>query len=212
MDKDSKDAVFSQLAVKYNWLENKKEKMDFLVEVEEVVLPKLSLPKMHRKNLIRKLRASIVHDSGRKKVGRRFKYDDFDKQHLVQIWKLSGYPCSKRLKSIVEEWLTTYDCAGSIKSQLKSISSTQMDEYLRQPRIDHQRKVNSGTVQAKNHLKKLIRLRDPSVRYKEPGFIESDIVLHCGHYIWGIYAHTVSVTDLYSGWTGGGSIYGKSAE
>lgn len=212
MDKDSKDAVFYQLAVKYNWLESKKEKMDFLVEVEEVVLPKLSLPKMHRKSLIRKLRASIVQDSGRKKVGRRSKYNDFDKHHLVQIWKLSGYPCSKRLKSIVEEWLTTYDCAGNIKSQLKSMSPTQMDEYLRQPRIDHQRKVNSGTVPAKNHIKKLIRLRDPSVRYKEPGFIESDTVLHCGHYIWGIYAHTVSVTDLYSGWTGGGSIYGKNAE
>jgi len=103
LDKDSKDAVFYQLAVKYNWLENKKEKMDFLVEVEEVVLPKLSLPKMHRKSLIRKLRSAMVQDFERKKSGRRSKYNDFDKHHLVQIWKLSGYPCSKRLKSIVEE-------------------------------------------------------------------------------------------------------------
>jgi hypothetical protein len=58
----------------------------------------------------------------------------------------------------------------------------------------------------------MIRLRDPGVRYHEPGFIESDTVLHCGHYIWGIYAHTVSVTDLHSGWTNGGGVYGKNAE
>ena len=212
LDKDSKDAVFYQLALKYNWLENKKEKMDFLVKVEDVILPKLSLPKMHRKSLIRKLRSAIVQDFERKVVGRRSKYNDFDKHHLVQVWKLSGYPCSKRLKSILEEWLLNYDCADGIKSRLKAISATQMDEYLRQPRIDHQRKINSGTVPAKNHIKKLIRLRDPSVRYKEPGFIESDTVLHCGHYTWGIYAHTVSVTDLYSGWTDGGSIHGKNAE
>ncbi len=111
MDKDSKDAVFYQLAVKYNWLENKKEKMDFLIEVEQVILPKLSLPNMHRKSLIRKLRSAMVQDFERKKAGRRSKYNDFDKHHLIQIWKLSGYPCSKRLKSVLEEWLLNYDCA-----------------------------------------------------------------------------------------------------
>jgi hypothetical protein len=62
-----------------------------------------------------------------------------------------------------------------------------MDEYLRAARAEYLRKVNSGTVPAKNHIKKLIRLRDPGLRYKDPGFVESDTVLHCGHYIWGTY-------------------------
>lgn len=212
MDQDSKDAVFYQLAVKYNWLESKKEKMDFLIEIEQIILPRLSIDQMHRKSLIRKLRNAIVLERKKSRRGRRAKYNDFDKHHLVQLWKLSGYPCSKRLKSILVEWLSNYDCAETIKIQLKSMSPSQMDEYLKQPRIDYLRKVNSGTVPAKNHIKKLIRLRDPSVRYAEPGFIESDTVLHCGHYIWGFYAHTVSVTDLYSGWTGGAGIHGKNAE
>ena len=56
-----------------------------------------------------------------------------------------------------------------------------MDDYLRPARTDYLRKVNSGTAPAKNHIKKLIRLHDPSVRYTDPGFIESETVLHCVH-------------------------------
>ena len=212
LDRGSREAVFYQLSLKYNWLESKKEKMDLLIEIEQIILPKLSIEKMHRKSLIRKLRSAIIVENQPKRSGRRAKYGDIEKYHLVQIWKLAGYPCSKRLKSILQEWLTSYECSAAIKARLCMMSPTQMDIYLKQARADYQRKVASGTVPAKNHIKKLIRLRDPSVRYKEPGYIESDTVLHCGHYIWGTYGHTVSLTDLFSGWTAGGGIYGKNAE
>ena len=211
MDRASKDAVFYQLALRYNWLETKKEKMDLLVEIESIILPKLGIDQMHRKSLIRKLRGAIIEET-QKVRGRKGTYTDFDKYHLVQLWKLSGHPCSKRLQSILDEWLQSYDCSELIKNKLKKMSAASMDEYLRAARAEYLRKVNSGTVPAKNHIKKLIRLRDPSVRYAEPGFIESDTVLHCGHYIWGTYGHTVSITDLYSGWTNGGGIYGKNGE
>ena len=212
LDQDSKDAVFYQLALSYNWLETKKEKMNLLIEIESIILPKIGIDKMHRKSLIRKLRGAIIIEETRRTRGRKNTYTDFDKHHLVQLWKLSGYPCSKRLQSILDEWLQSYDCSEQIKCNLKKMSATAMDEYLRVARLEYLRKVNSGTVPAKNHIKKLIRLRDPSVRYTEPGYVESDTVLHCGHYIWGTYGHTVSVTDLFSGWTDGGGIYGKNAE
>ena len=213
LNQDGKDAVFYELACSYNWLASKKEKMERLIEIEQIILPRLNIAAMHRKSLIRKLRAAMVAEVSQKPArGRQPKYNDFDKHHLVQIWKLSGFPCTKRLKMILSEWLETYDCAIEIKCRLKSMSPAQMDIFLQQARIDHLRKVNSGTVPAKNHIKRLIRLRDPFVRYTEPGYIESDTVLHCGHYIWGFYAHTVSMTDLFSGWTLGGSIYSKNAE
>ena len=206
LDQDSKEAVFFELAGKYNSLRTKKEKMVFLRELEEIVLPKLSMGKIHRKSLIRKLRlATIAGVAKSERRGRTPKYNDLDRYHLVLLWKLSGYPCSKRLKAILPEWLLKYDCPDSIKARLKSISPAQMDIFLKQARIDYQRKVNSGTIPAKNHIKKLIRLREPGFRYEEPGFIESDTVLHCGHYIWGTYGHTVSMTDLFCGWTAGGS-------
>ncbi len=213
LDQSTKDDVFYHLALKYGFLDSKKERMDFLEELEGIVLPRIGFPGMHRKSLIRKLRIVLVKDQQeRPKRGRRAKYHDLDKGHLINLWRLSGYPCSKRLKTVLEDWLGHYSCGENIKTALRSMSASQMDVYLQQPRIDHQRKVNSGTVPAKNHIKKLIRLRDPSVRYKSPGFIESDTVLHCGHYIWGTYGHTVSMTDLFSGWTEGRGIYGKNAE
>ena len=212
LDEQSKDVVFFELASRYNWLTSKKEKMDFLIEIETLVLPKLGFKAMHRKSLIRRLRNALVADEIKTPRGRKTTYNDIDRGHLVQLWKLSGYPCSKRLKSILKDWLDNYSCSDQIKKSLLRISPAQMDRLLLQARIELQRKIKSGTVPAKNHIKKLIKLRDPFVRYQEPGFIESDTVLHCGHYIWGWYAHTVSVTDLFCGWTGGRSIYTKNAE
>lgn len=92
------------------------------------------------------------------------------------------------------------------------MSASQMDIYLREARLDYLKRVNAGTIPAKNHIKQLIRLRDPSIKYSEVGYIESDTVLHCGNYIWGTFAHTVSATDLLSGWTCGRGIRGKNAE
>ncbi len=46
MNRDSRETVFYQLSLKYNWLEHKKEKMDFLTELEQIILPKLSIEKI----------------------------------------------------------------------------------------------------------------------------------------------------------------------
>ena len=212
LDQSTKDEVFYQLSWKYNFLATKLERMRFLTELEEIMLPRIGFPKMHRKSLIRRLRSAISPPKDGPTRGRRPKYNDIEKRHLVILWRLSGFPCSKRLRALLPEWLRQYSCGDQIKKSLQEMSSSQMDEYLREARQDYQRKVNSGTIAAKNHIKRLIRLRDPSVRYSAPGYIETDTVLHCGHYTWGTYGHTVSVTDLYSGWTKGMGTYGKNAE
>ena len=213
MDRHSKEAIFYQLSEKYNWLETKKEKMDFLDEIEQIILPKLSIEPLHRKSLIRKLRNALVKEElPQKRRGRKPKYTDIDKQHLKILWRLSGHPCSKRLKSLLPEWLVYYDCSKAIKSKLLEVSASQMDILLKDARHIYQKKLNNGTIPAKAHIKKLIRLRDPSERPVSPGFTESDTVLHCGAYLWGFYAHTVTLTDLLSGWTEGKAIYGKNAE
>jgi hypothetical protein len=212
LDEASKEAVFYQLAQRYVWLGSKKEKMDLLLEIESIVLPNLNIKPMHRKSLIRKLRFAVVAEVANHKRGRKPKYNDIEKRHLVLVWKLTGYPCSKRLVAIMDDWLMFYSCSEDVKRSLKTMSASQMDIYLREARLEYLKKVNAGTVPAKNHIKQLIRLRDPSIKYTEVGYIESDTVLHCGNYIWGMFAHTVSATDLLSGWTCGLGIRGKNAE
>ncbi len=71
LDQDSKDAVFYQLALRYIWLETKKEKMNLLLEIEQIILPKIGIQKMHRKSLIRKLKLAIIVEEIKQKRGRR---------------------------------------------------------------------------------------------------------------------------------------------
>jgi hypothetical protein len=85
LDQDSRDAVFYQLALRYNWLETKKEKMELLIEIESIILPKLGFTKMHRKSLIRRLRRAMITSEIKRTRGPRSKYTDFDKYHLVQL-------------------------------------------------------------------------------------------------------------------------------
>jgi len=138
LDQKSKEAIFYQLAASYNWLESKKEKMEMLRNIEEIILPKLGIEPMHRKSLIRRLRKAIVPPKVKPPRGRKPKYHDLDKHHLKQVWKLSGFPCGKRLKTIINEWLEYYDCASDIKKHLRSMSASQMDIYLKQAKIDLQ--------------------------------------------------------------------------
>lgn len=92
------------------------------------------------------------------------------------------------------------------------MGASAIDEFLRPHRADLQRKNNSTTFPAKFHIRKIIRLKDPAVRPKEPGFIETDTVAHSGGKNYGIYGFTTTATDLSSGWTEGRTTFGKNAQ
>ena len=211
LDAKSKAAIFHQLATRYMWLETKREKMDFLAELETKILPILKIESMHRKSLIRRLRSAVIEVQAKPR-GRRATYNDFDKHHLKQVWSLSGYPCSKRLKGLLPEWLTFYDSSDAVKGALTAMSPTTMDEVLRLTRAQLKRRRNGGTRGQKFHIRKLIRLRDASERPKSPGFVETDTVVHCGDRMWGTFANSVTVTDLLSGWTDARVAMGKNAK
>jgi hypothetical protein len=55
-----------------------------------------------------------------------------------------------------------------------------------------------------------IKLLDHNVI--EPGFMESDTVAHCGNSLSGEFINTLTVTDLYSGWTENRALFTKVSE
>lgn len=57
------------------------------------------------KSLIRKLRYAVVAEVVNHKRGRKPKYNDIEKRHLILVWKLTGHPCSKRLVALMDDWL-----------------------------------------------------------------------------------------------------------
>jgi hypothetical protein len=55
-----------------------------------------------------------------------------------------------------------------------------------------------------------IKLLDSSII--EPGYIEADTVAHCGTSMAGEFINTLTMTDIFSGWTEVRAVWGKRSE
>ena len=140
------------------------------------------------------------HTDNNKKPGPKVKYHDEFIFHLANLWKSMGNICSKKMVAAIPIWLPYYfhpTLTDEIKSLLLQISSASIDRCLKKYR---DRKGISGTT--RSFFKSKIPLQLVSQDdLKEPGFIEADTVAHCGNSIAGKFAWTLTMTDLYSGWT-----------
>ena len=130
-----------------------------------------------------------------------------DVQHaLFLAWHAANRICAKRLMpflpTLVEalerhEYLhLTEEC----RRQLLSMSAATADRLLRS-----QRNLGQGglsTTRAGTLLKQQIPIRT-FAEWNEirPGFLEADLVAHCGTNIEGGYLYTLTLTDIATGWT-----------
>lgn len=188
----------------YRNLTSKTERARFLSSIGPLL-------NMNRKSLIRALNRQESNDR-RRGAGRPRKYTDIDLAQLKILWSQMGFPCGKRMQASLPEWLPFFSCADQVKGSLLKMSAATIDRNLEAARLASARKRNVGTVPAKYKIKQTIPLRDPKYRPTVPGEVETDTVVHCGDYIWGQFANTVTATDLLSGWTTARSINGKDAE
>jgi len=140
-----------------------------------------------------------------KKPGRKVKYDAEFASHLKELWLLMGMICSKKMKVAMPTWMPFYlaqtEVSWSVQIKLKHISPATMDRVLKPFRAQAERRGLSTTrpdLLIKNKIPiKLMSGRD----IKRPGFVEADTVAHCGDSISGFYASSLTMTDIYSGWT-----------
>jgi len=156
--------------------------------------------------------------SSRKKEGkrnRRRKYVHAVVDALLIVWGAAYRVCSKRLipfMPILIESLVRHghlDIPETVKEQLLSISPATADRLLRPER----RKLGRGKSTTKSGY--LIKKHIPIRTFADwndvvPGFLEADLVAHCGENIRGQYLHTLTVTDIATGWTELGALMGKS--
>jgi len=160
----------------------------------------------HRKYAIRVLR----HDfkpKGLRKPGRCKVYQGEVVQALEQIWEIYGRICSKRLHPFLPEGVAVLkrchelSLSPGIKQLLLSMSRATIDRCLKKARFTHP---NHGlsTTKPGSLLKKAIPIRTFTPWEEEhPGFLEIDLVAHCGQTTEGTYLNTLTGTDLATGWT-----------
>jgi len=60
-------------------------------------------------------------------------------------------------------------------------------------------------------LKKHIPIKTDQWDEKQPGFVEADLVAHCGTSLLGDFIWSLTLTDIYSGWTENRAVWNKGA-
>lgn len=159
-------------------------------------------PRKYAINLLRKTEKKA-------KKSAQKKHSDYSTeciQALTTIWNASNNICSKRLVPFLPSFIETLERCGhlsltlEVKNKLLSISPATVDRLLKP--IRHQHAGGISTTKSSSMLKKQIKIRtfadwDDVV----PGFLEADLVAHCGVRPDGMFLNTFVLTDIASGWT-----------
>jgi len=178
------------------------------VEKEKMLDEFTSATGYHRKHAIRVLKNRVQvqrHPKGNPKTYRTM-YRGEVVQVLEQIWEIYGRLCSKRLQPFLSEAIRVLERCQEIqlsndtKELLLKISSASIDRCLRAVRLKLRHGL--GTTKPGSLLKNLIPVRTFTEWDEErPGFMEIDLVAHCGSTTEGQYLNTLTCTDLCTGWT-----------
>jgi hypothetical protein len=171
----------------------------------------------HRKAAIRLLNGYNKDTYGLPRPGRKRVYDapEFI-EALKRIWFASGQMCSKKLKAAIPLWVEHYGSIYEVlsektKQQLISISAPSIDRVLKPVKFQYPHKGLSGTKPG-SLLKTQIPIKTDHWDVTQPGFIEADTVAHCGTTLAGNFIWSLTLTDIYSGWTEIRAVWNKGAE
>ena len=171
----------------------------------------------HRKSAVRVLSGTKPTRSVRGR-GRPPVYGPELRDALWVVWEVSGRLCGKRLAPFVAEFtdrlvehgeLTVSD---EVREQLNSVSASTIDRLLRRYKDSGLRRPFS-TTKPGSLLKSSIPIRTfAEWEERSPGFIEMDLVAHCGDTTKGFYLNTLSAVDIATGWVECQAVWGKGQE
>lgn len=175
-------------------------------EKEQILDEFVATTGYHHKYAIRLLKHG-PKPRGLKKAGRKKVYQREVVQALEQIWKICGHICSLRLKPFLPEIIHKLESCNELslpeetKRLLLGMSRSTIDRCLKRARsITAQHGIS--TTKPGSLLKQAIPIRTFTPWNEEqPGFLEIDLVAHCGMTTEGSYLNTLTATDIATGWT-----------
>ncbi len=155
----------------------------------------------------RALRHKRPKRSGPETRGRKKTYTPEVMIPLRKVWASLDYACGKRVAAGMDDILDALlragelPCEPHVTGMLRAMSAATIDRILAPDRAKTTLKGRS-TTKPGTLLKSQIQIRtgtewDDAV----PGFIEIDLVAHCGDSTRGEYCNTLDATDIATGWT-----------
>jgi hypothetical protein len=169
-----------------------------------------------RKYVIRRIGTADHHPGHRKK--RTETYDGLVIAALARMWQIFDYPCGQRLKPLLEEEtgrlreLGELNVSDEVADKLMRMSPATIDRKLRHEKevLRLRRPKGSPGPGSLLRLKVPVRLNDWET--SQVGYVQPDLVEHCGSTTAGEYVHSVSTMEVCSGWWEGEAIMSKCQE
>jgi hypothetical protein len=197
----TKRQVVSRQKVKYLG-SSKKDKGKILAALAETT-------GLTRGHLVRVLGSQYEYADKKIRSGRGRKpvYRIAHKQVLVEVWELLNYPSSRRVEAAMPIVLDNLErmghkvCDPIFKKEMLGLSHSTMDRLLKHDR-KNMKPFGLSTTKPGSLLKNQIPVRrGTDWDDHRPGFVEIDLVAHCGSTTSGEYINTLDCTDIASGWT-----------
>lgn len=142
----------------------------------------------------------------KKRQGKRI-YDDEVYKILRKLWYTSYFLCGKLFKAGIPDYLISlkkdndFIISDEVRSKLLKISSPTIDRLLKKDK-DKMRIKGISQTKSGTSLINLIPTKTFSELDREnPGFVEIDLVSHCGGNARGDFCQTLDITDIASCWT-----------
>jgi hypothetical protein len=163
--------------------------------------------------------AAPAAGGGRRLPGRPRVYSSVVVGALRAAWEASGCLCSARLGPFLPELVPALEAEGELRlaaedrARLLALSARTIDRRLPLFRLQRDPKNWHGLGPPKPGT--LLKDQVPIRTYtpwedQRPGFLEIDLVAHCGTTTEGLYLNTLDATDVATGWTEGVGVWGKS--
>ena len=159
----------------------------------------------HRKHAIRLFNARPVASGGSRRA-RLPVYDDAVREAIVVLWEASDRVCGKRLKPLLPILVSALERHGhlaldsTVRVRVLSASAATLDRLLRPTRAavsgQRVRRRAMPAVQRNVPVRTFAQWEEPL-----PGDMEADLVSHGGESATGSFVHTLTLTDVASGWT-----------
>jgi hypothetical protein len=196
MSQHSKRELVQRLQPRY-LKADRKEKTKILDEF-------VAVTGMHRKAAIRRLRQQ--NKPTKEHRGRQKTYTGSMVSALVKIWRICGCICGKRLQPILADMVASLERHRELKldegtkTLLLAVSPATVDRLLRPYKTSNRR--GQSTTKPGSLLKHQIPIRTfADWDNTQAGFVEIDLVAHCGDTVAGQFVYSFTATDVATGWT-----------
>jgi hypothetical protein len=172
---------------------------------------------LHRKAAIRLLNCRSPA-TRRKRRGRPPRYGIVAVEALRVVWETSDRLCSKRLHPFLPELIKVLRRCGeskmtaAIEAELCRMSPSTIDRLL-EPWKQKGGRRSFSTTKTGSLLRSSIPIRTfADWQEKRPGFVEVDLVAHCGESVDGFCLNTLMAVDVATGWSEFIGVWGKGQQ